>query len=138
MGIGDRLKWRGIRPTDPEEIFTYREPPEGCTYLTRTLVAVGANVTIYTVPANYIFYLTDYIFSLRATGVGNGNMRVNNGAGTDQFRLADSGAPGNWGLITSHSFATAVTMVAEWYISLYSSAAAITCYGSIAGYTRAV
>ena len=53
-----------IVPASPEQVFTHYEPPEGCTFVYAYELAENANITIYTVPADTIFYLTSFGLSL--------------------------------------------------------------------------
>jgi len=159
-GEPNQAKWVGIRPTDPaenipvevkavtgntpiipatpEKIFTYREPPEGCTYVIAYADKVNGDEVVYEVPANTIFYLTDYDFSVDATAAGKARLSLHTDAPVVLAFPVYVTVATNVGFAISHNYTTAIQLPAGYTVQIYSQAAGITVFATIVGYTRPV
>jgi len=135
---GDKILWRGVRPTTPEAIFTRYEKPEGCTYAYGYGKATNASVTIYTVPDNTIFYLTSWGFSLNLPVTGRGVFRIFTDAAATYISLLYVGCLTNEGRFFGSNLNIAMQIPAKYYIQVIGDGAGVEAYGWVVGYTRPV
>jgi len=137
MAIGDKIKWRGVQPTDPEAIFTFREPPEGCTYVSAFATVSDSAGAIYTVPGNKKFYLTDMLATGYCLAAGLiGTISVKSGAHAITRRLMYCSYPANYILHIERSWVIAEQLPPTYYVHASSNSASLVFYVSIWGYTR--
>jgi len=130
--------WRGIRPTDPEEIFTRLEPPEDCTYVDAYGHDNNEMVIVYTVPANRRLFLTTIIFSARTTANDVCELWLYNSTPAIYRHIAGIRVLPNEAFSISITPALAIQMPTGHSIRCrsYNAGCAVTCY--INGYLRTV
>lgn len=135
---GDKIQWRGVRPTDPEAIFTRYEPPYGCTYVFGYKNVSGASDTLYTVPGNAILYLLSWGLSVYPTAAGYGRLRVKTGEDDEYVVLANLDCKIDDGKSVTGNFNMALQLPVDYYVEVHSQVGGAFAYGFFTGYTRPV
>jgi len=135
---GDKILWRGVRPTAPESIFTRLEKPDGCTHVQFNGIGAAGLATIYTVGADVSFYLTDWTASMVATVGASGGAQIRDFGGGALFDLCWLYTAPSIGLFAHHTYATAIRMSTGQYIRITSGDAGNSLYFMGVGYTRPV
>jgi len=138
MGEGDRIQWRGVRPVNPEEIFTRFEPPHGCYYVDAQASGGVGERTVYTVPANEMFYMTSLGFSCYGTANGTGYFRIYNTTPAVHRHLFSLQVESGRGQNINVNFNIAMQLPALYTVRIESGIAGVNVVGYVVGYTRDV
>lgn len=136
VGELNETRWRGVRPTDPEEVFTRYEPPEGCTYVEDYATKAGGTEIVYTVPDDTILYLTSVEFSADCAASAWVCVGVRNvGDVITSYLYHTHPAIGQTVAVFS-GYPIARQIPEKYDIFIYSGTASLVVYASIVGYTR--
>jgi len=156
MSEKDQSRWRGIRPTNPEENIPVKQGnqtllkstvyPGVSGYgtfpvLNPNLLAVqeyneanNSTVIIYTVPAGKTLYITTFHIFVYNAVVGLGAIFARD-ANDQNFQWIIGGSyPLGEGRSSSINFNIPLVVPALWDICIYSGAVSCLCYGGFIGY----
>jgi len=133
---GDKILWRGVRPTAPESIFTRYEKPDGCTYVDAYASATNATVIIYTVPDDTVFFLTSVDFSVFTSANGRGRLGIRNAADVLDAYIFSPTVLANSGSVCTAQYPIARQIPEKYDIFVNSDNVNLATFGHIVGYTR--
>ena len=138
MPEGNKIKWWGIRPTDPEEVFTRYEEPINTTYLEAYNLAAGSEVQVYEVLTGTKLYLTTLVWSLMGGPLGYGYVLVRVIAGATTHRLVYTRTAAGESKHGCCVYNVALQIPAGHEIVCMSDPAGFSLDCSIVGYLRSV
>jgi len=138
MGETNQQMWRGVRPVHPEEVFTRFEPPEGGIYVDAHNSTGIGEVTVYSVPANRLFFLTSYGVSIYGTAAGTGYVRTYTNVPAVHRYLHACKILANGGIWLTANLNMAMQLPAGYTFRIDSSGAGLNVVAWVNGYLRIV
>lgn len=94
----------------------------------------GATTVIYTVPANYVLYLTNFLISITTTVKAVGDLYIRDDSPTTRFYLAKINLNADTTYQDFHNIIPPYFMPEGWTITVNSSNANLTFFARLLGY----
>jgi len=134
----DETRIVGIMPAENMEALPVGRVPDGCIQDEGHGTAANQTTKIYTVPANYVFFLTYAQMSAENAGSASSmpQMKVLDATDTEYLRIFTMRLRATTARDICVAFTTPFVLPAGYSIALYSASADVNVYGTVHGYRQ--